>query len=81
MAKRGSIVDNMRISKAGETKAPRAAGEMKTTAINIPVDTWTMLRAVAFARAQETGERPSVSALITELAEHHRAELEREAGV
>ncbi len=23
MAKRGSIVDNMRISKAGETKAPR----------------------------------------------------------
>jgi len=48
---------------------------------NIPVDTWTMLRAVAFARAQETGERPSVSALITELAEQHRAELEAEAGV
>ncbi len=81
MAKRGSIVDNMRISKAGETTAPRAPGEMKTTAINIPVDTWTMLRAVAFARAQETGERPSVSALITELAELHRAELEKEAGV
>ena len=39
-----------------------------------------MLRAVAFARAQETGERPSVSALITELAEQHRAELEKEAG-
>ncbi len=43
--------------------------------------TRTMLRAVAFARAQETGGRPSVSALITELAEQHRAELEREAGV
>ncbi len=54
---------------------------MKTTAINIPVDTWTMLRAAAFARAQETGGRPSVSTLITELAEQHRAELEREAGV
>ncbi len=81
MAKRGSIVENMRNSKAGETKAPRAVGKMKTTAINIPVDTWTMLRAVAFARAQETGERPSVSALITELAEQHRAELEKEAGV
>ncbi len=40
-----------------------------------------MLRAVAFARAQETGERPSVSALITELAERRRAELEKEAGV
>ncbi len=59
----------------------RAVGKMKTTAINIPVDTWTMLRAVAFARAQETGERPSVSALITELAEQRRAELEKEAGV
>ncbi len=58
-----------------------AVGKMKTTAINIPVDTWTMPRAVAFARAQETGGRPSVSALITELAEQHRAELEKEAGV
>ncbi len=58
-----------------------AVGKMKTTAINIPVDTWTMLRAVAFARAQATGERPSVSALLTELAEQHRAELEREAGL
>ncbi len=66
MAKRGSIVENMRISKAGETKAPRAPGKMKTTAINIPVDTWTMLRAAAFARAQETGGRPSVSTLIME---------------
>ncbi len=53
-----------RLSAAGKTKAPRAVGKMKTTAINIPVDTWMMLRAVAFARAQETGERPSVSALI-----------------
>ena len=81
MAKRGSIVENMRVSKAGATKTPRAPGKMKTTAINIPVDTWMMLRAAAFARAQETGERPSVSALITELAEQHRAELEKEAGV
>ncbi len=64
-----------------KTKAPRAVSKMKTTAINIPGDTWTMLRAVAFARAQETGGRPSVSALITELAELHRAELEKEAGV
>ncbi len=81
MAKRGSVARNKRMSKAAETKAPREPGKMKTTAINIPVDTWTMLRAVAFARAQETGERPSVSALITELAEQHRAELEKEAGV
>ncbi len=81
MAKRGNIIDNKRVSKAGKTKAPKQPGKMKTTAINIPVDTWTMLRAVAFARAQETGERPSVNALLTELAEQHRAELEKEAGV
>ena len=80
MAKRGKIIDNMRVSKAGETKAPRAPGVMKTTAINIPVDTWQMLRTVAFARAQISGERPSVSALLTELAEQHRDELEKEAG-
>ena len=93
MAKRGSIVDNMRVSKVDKELA-RRAGEpvagpgmspnvrlMKTTAINIPTTTWTLLRAVAFARAQATGERPSVSALITELTEQHRAELEREAGV
>ncbi len=43
--------------------------------------TWTMLRALALARAQETGERPSVSALITELAEDRRAELEKRAGL
>ena len=43
--------------------------------------TWTMLRAVAFDRTQETGERPSVSALITELAEQRREELEKEAGL
>ena len=80
MAKRGSVVSNRRTSKASKPIAPSEPGKMKTTAINIPVDTWTMLRAVAFARAQETGGRPSVSALITELAERHRAELEKEAG-
>ena len=29
MARRGKIIDNMRVSKAGETKAQRAPGEMK----------------------------------------------------
>ena len=93
MAKRGKIIDNMRVKKVNKELAQRAgepyAGPnmspnvqlMKTTAINIPTTTWTLLRAVAFARAQETGGRPSVSALITELAEQHRAELEKEAGV
>ncbi len=53
---------------------------MLTTAIHIPRSTWRLLRAVAFKRAQEGGGRPSVSALLAELAEQHRKELEEEAG-
>jgi len=50
-----------------------------TTAIHIPRQTWTLLRAVAFRRAQNDGGRESVSKLIAELVERHRKELEREA--
>lgn len=49
-----------------------------TTAIHIPEQTWKLLRAVAFHRAQDQGGRASVSKLITELVERHRAELEAE---
>ena len=52
---------------------------MTTTAVHLPVATFKLLRAVAFVRAQNRGGRPSVSALITELAESHRKELEVEA--
>ncbi len=51
-----------------------------TTAMYIPRATWVLLRAVAFKRAQETGDRPSVSALVGELVERHREELEDEIG-
>jgi hypothetical protein len=49
-----------------------------TTAIHIPKDTWTLLRAVAFQRAQDGGGRASVSKLVAELVERHRRELEHE---
>lgn len=49
-----------------------------TTAIHIPRDTWSLLRAVAFRRAQDHGGRASVSRLIAELVERHRAALEQE---
>lgn len=54
-------------------------GETITTAIHIPKATWELLRRVAFKRAMEKGGRPSVSALLAELAERHRDELEDEA--
>jgi hypothetical protein len=49
-----------------------------TTAIHIPENTWKLLRAVAFHRAQDQGGRASVSKLLAELVELHRKELERE---
>jgi hypothetical protein len=49
-----------------------------TTAIHIPKNTWRLLRAVAFRRAQDSGGRVSVSRLVAELVEKHRRELERE---
>jgi len=52
--------------------------ETMTTAIHIPKDTWNLLRAVSFRRAQDQGGRASVSKLITELVERHRTELEHE---
>ena len=54
------------------------AQTITTTAIHIPKQTWTLLRAVAFYRAQNSGGRASVSKLITELVEHGRKELEGE---
>jgi hypothetical protein len=49
-----------------------------TTAIHLPRQTWTLLRAVAFQRAQKRGGRASVSGLIVELVERARAGLEKE---
>jgi hypothetical protein len=75
------------IAPATEPKGTKAEGlepEAKvdsksiTTAIHIPESTWKLLRTVAFHRAQDQGGRASVSKLIAELVERHRAELERE---
>jgi hypothetical protein len=63
-----------------EGREPEDNGDAKsiTTAIHIPERTWKLLRAVAFHRAQDQGGRASVSKLISELVERHRAELEQE---
>jgi hypothetical protein len=55
-----------------------SAIETITTAIHIPKETWTLLRAVAFKRAQETGGRASVSKLVAELVEAYRPKFEAE---
>jgi len=50
----------------------------RTTGINLPADIWELLNRVAFARSKKYGGRASVSALLVELVNRHRKELERE---
>ena len=50
----------------------------KTTGINLPADIWELLNRVAFERAKKYGGRPSVSALLVDLVQRHRKELEKE---
>lgn len=60
------------------THESEASPETITTAIHIPKQAWSLLRAVAFHRAQEHGGRASVSKVIADLVERHRIELEKE---
>ena len=50
----------------------------RTTGINLPADIWELLNRVAFQRAKRFGGRPSVSALLVDLVQRHRKELEKE---
>ena len=87
--RRGSLIGSMKaavdvVEAEAATSAviPRTAlppGEMTTTAIHIPKATLSLLRRVAVSRADSQGGRPSVSAVLAELVERARAELEAEA--
>ena len=70
---------NMATRTLEQAASSAVPAETITTAIHIPKPTWTLLRAVAFRRAQDQGGRASVSKLIAELVERHRKELERES--
>jgi hypothetical protein len=50
----------------------------RTTGINLPTETWELLRRVAFERSRRSGGRGSVSAILVEMIERHRKELEKE---
>ena len=50
----------------------------KMTGINIPEDLYVLLNRVAWSRSRQRGGRSSVSALLVDLVERHRAELEEE---
>jgi predicted DNA-binding protein len=50
----------------------------KTTGLHLPADLWELLNRLAFERARTKGGRASASAIIVELIERHRKELEKE---
>ena len=50
----------------------------KTTGVHLPADQWELLNRVAFERARTKGGRASVSALLVQMIEKHRRELEKE---
>ena len=64
---------------AAQRRFKHDEARMTTTAIHIPLEALALLRLVAVQRANREGGRPSVSAVITDMVEQHRAELEREA--
>ena len=53
MAKRGSIVENMRVSKAGAPPAPSrtSSEDWASTSVHLPVELLELLRMVAVKRA------------------------------
>ena len=83
MAKRGSIVENMRVSKAGtpaSAKAPSRTSDegWASTSVHLPVELLELLRMAAVKRASRQGGRPNVSEIVREALEAHRKEIEGE---
>ena len=68
--KRASLATGLTAVKAAPEAEP-----MVTTSIHIPRSLLRELRLAAVDRADQAGGRPSVSALVVELLERHRAEI------
>lgn len=82
-AKRPDALASLKLAAAGVKKPRKTAAPTTatlTTAIHIRRDHWDLLRRVAFARAQASGGRASVSAVIGDLVESNRGKLEKDAG-
>jgi hypothetical protein len=59
-------------------KPPQPERTHVTSGINLPVEIYELLNRVAFVRSLRFRGRPSVSALIVDLVQQHRKELEKE---
>jgi hypothetical protein len=65
-------------TKARPTESKSEERTHRTTGINLPTETWELLRRVAFERSRKSGGRGSVCALLVELVDRHKRELEKE---
>ena len=63
------------------TKRTTASAGMAITSIHLPRELLTLLRFASIIRADRHGGRPSVSDVIRDLLERHRAEIEVETGL
>lgn len=67
-------------AEAPKVVAPTTSGAWATCSVHMGLDMLTLLRMVATRRAAAAGGgRPSVSALVCEILDRHRDELEAEA--
>lgn len=77
LAAQGAAVPQAQAEPRTEPATPGPVlGDTLTTAIHIRRQHWELLRRAAFTRALAHGGRASVSAVLTDLIERHRAELE-----
>jgi hypothetical protein len=82
MAKRGSIVENMRVSKPSKA-VPRevsrtSSEDFASTSVHLPVELLELLRMAAVKRASRQGGRPNVSEIVREALEEYRGKIEAE---
>jgi hypothetical protein len=81
MARKASLMSAVKAAKDAVSADPVPVvdrTDMVTSAFHIPKATLQLLRRVAVARAGLRGGRPSVSSVIVDLVEQHRAELSAE---
>jgi hypothetical protein len=61
-----------------QVSAKQPERKTRTTGINLPTETWLLLRRVALERSLKSRKGSSVSALLVELVDRHKRELEKE---
>lgn len=73
----GKTIDCFFMARKPDTSEAKGRS-FRTTGLHLPEEHWVLLNRVAFERARTKGGRASVSALLVELVDRHKRELEKE---